>query len=363
MSNKNMQEKTFQRIKELTEMQGTSGFEHEIRTYMRKEMTPLVDEIQQDGLGGIFGIRHHEDADAPRVMVAAHMDEVGFMITQITDRGLFKVTPLGGWNPYVVSAQRFTLKTAKGEYPCISSSIPPHLLRGTAGQKSLEVTDILFDAGFDSREEAASYGVRVGDTIVPQVETIKTANGKNIISKAWDNRYGCTVVLEALEALKDEKLGHTLIAGANVQEEVGLRGSKPSVTKFKPDLFFAVDCSAADDTVTKNGTFGHLGEGTLMRIYDPGLIMLPRLKEYLLDTAETHNIPYQYFVSKGGTDAGAAHTANEGIPSTVIGVVGRYIHTHQTMFSIADYDAAQEMLIQTLRGLDQSTINTIIEGQ
>jgi glutamyl aminopeptidase len=195
MSNKNMQEKTFQRIKELTEMQGTSGFEHEIRTYMRKEMTPLVDEIQQDGLGGIFGIRHHEDADAPRVMVAAHMDEVGFMITQITDRGLFKVTPLGGWNPYVVSAQRFTLKTAKGEYPCISSSIPPHLLRGTAGQKSLEVTDILFDAGFDSREEAASYGVRVGDTIVPQVETIKTANGKNIISKAWDNRYGCTVVL------------------------------------------------------------------------------------------------------------------------------------------------------------------------
>lgn len=358
-----MEEKTFQRIKTLTEMQGTSGFEHDIRAYMRNELTPLVDEVQQDGLGGIFGIRHHEDAEAPRVMVAAHMDEVGFMITQITDRGLFKVTPLGGWNPYVVSAQRFTLKTSKGDYPCISSSIPPHLLRGTSGQKTLEVTEILFDAGFDSREEATEYGVRPGDTIVPQVETIKTANGKNIISKAWDNRYGCTVVLEALEALKEEKLGHTLIAGANVQEEVGLRGTKGAVNKFKPDLFFAVDCSAADDTVTKNGTFGHLGEGTLMRIYDPGLIMLPRLKEYLLDTAETHNIPYQYFVSKGGTDAGAAHTSNEGIPSTVIGVVGRYIHTHQTMFSIADYEAAKEMLIQTLRGLDQSTINTIIEGK
>ena len=96
-------------------MQGTSGFEHDVRAYMRKEMTPLVDEVQQDGLGGIFGIRHHENANAPRVMVAAHMDEVGFMITQITDRGLFKVTSLGGWNPYVVSAQRFTLKTAKGE--------------------------------------------------------------------------------------------------------------------------------------------------------------------------------------------------------------------------------------------------------
>jgi glutamyl aminopeptidase len=135
------------------------------------------------------------------------------------------------------------------------------------------------------------------------------------------------------------------------------------VTKFKPDIFFAVDCSAADDTVTTNGTFGHLDEGTLLRIFDPGLIMLPALKEYLLDIASTHHIPYQYFVSKGGTDAGAAHVANEGIPSSVIGVCGRYIHTHQTMFSIRDFDAAREMLIQTLKGLDRSTVDTIVKGK
>jgi len=359
----NMEDKTFQRIKELTELQGTSGFEQDIRAYMKKAMTPLVDEVQQDSLGGVFGIRENENKTAPRVMVAAHMDEVGFMVTQITARGLFEVTPLGGWNPYVVSAQRFTLQTAKGNYPCISSSIPPHLLRGTAGQKPLQVTDILFDAGFESKEEAEEYGVRPGDTLVPAVETTKTANGKNIIAKSWDNRYGCTVVLEALEALKNEKLGHTLIAGADVQEEVGLRGVKPAVTKFDPDLFFAVDCSAADDTKTTKGTFGHLGEGTLLRLYDPGLIMLPRLKEYLLDTAETHNIPYQYFVSKGGTDAGNAHTANQGIPSSVIGVCGRYIHTHQTMFNIADFEAAREMLIQVLKGLDKTTVETIIAGK
>ncbi|GKQ42628.1 glutamyl aminopeptidase [Companilactobacillus sp. RD055328] len=358
-----MNDKTFARIKELTEMQGTSGFEHEIRDYMRTEMTPLVDEVAQDGLGGIFGVRNNEDTDARRVMVASHMDEVGFMITQIKPNGLFNVVGLGGWNPYVVSAQRFTLKASNGKnFPCISASIPPHLLRGTAGQKSLEIADVLFDAGFESKEEALAFGVRPGDTVVPQVETIKTANGKNIISKAWDNRYGCSLVLEALEELQNEKLGHTLIAGANVQEEVGLRGSKPSVTKFRPDLFFAVDCSAADDTVSTEGTFGHLGEGVMMRIQDPRLITLPRLREYLLDTAESNNIPYQYFVSKGGTDAGDAHTANEGIPSSVIGVAGRYIHTHQTMFNIADYDAAKEMLIQTLKGLDKSTIDTIVAG-
>lgn len=358
-----MNDNTFTRIKELTELQGTSGFEHEVRDYMRNAISPLVDDVKQDGLGGIFGIKKNNDSDARRVMVASHMDEVGFMLTQIKPNGLFNVTPLGGWNPYVVSAQRYTLKTSTGKnYPCISASIPPHLLRGTSGQKNLEVTDVLFDAGFTSREEALEFGVKPGDVIIPQVETIKTANGKNIISKAWDNRYGCTLVIEALEALKDEELGHTLIAGSNVQEEVGLRGSKPSVTKFNPDIFFAVDCSAADDTNTLEGTFGHLGEGVMMRIQDPGLITLPRLREYLLDTAETHNIPYQYFVSKGGTDAGAAHTANMGIPSTVIGVPGRYIHTHQTMFNIADYDAAKELLIQVLRGLDKSTIDTIVSG-
>lgn len=355
-----MNEKTFQRIKELTELTGTSGFEGDIRAYMREKMTPLVDEIEQDRLGGIFGIRHAQSEGAPRVMIAAHMDEVGFMVTQITDRGLFKVSPLGGWNPYVVSAQRFVLKTAKGNYPCISSSIPPHLLRGKGAQANVQVTDILFDAGFESKEEALSFGVLPGDTIVPDVQTIMTANQKNIISKAWDNRFGCTLVLEALEALQNETLGHTLIAGANVQEEVGLRGASASVTKFKPDLFFALDCSAADDLVTKNGTFGHLGEGTLLRILDPGHILLPRFREYLLDTASTHHIPYQYFVSGGGTDAGAAHKANEGIPSTTIGVVARYIHTHQTMFSIKDFEAAREFLIQVLRGLDRSTVDTIL---
>lgn len=358
-----MEEKLFQRIKTMTELQGTSGFEEDIRQVMAKELTPLVDRVEYDGLGGVFGIRETQVEDAPRVMVAAHMDEVGFMLTHILDNGLFRVVPLGGWNPYVVSAQRFTLKTRQAEYPVISSSIPPHLLRGTSGQTSLNVADILFDAGFESKEEAESYGVRPGDSIVPKVETIKTANGKNIISKAWDNRYGCTVVLEALEALKEEELAHTLIAGANVQEEVGLRGTRPSVHKFKPDLFFAVDCSAADDINGKKDTFGHLGEGFLLRIFDPGMITLKRMREFLLDTAETNKIPYQYFVSKGGTDAGQAHLMNDGVPSAVIGVCARYIHTHQTMFNITDYAAAKEMLITVLKSLDKTTVNTIVYGK
>ncbi len=358
-----MDDKQFQRIKNLTELQGTSGFEEEIRQVMATEIKPFVDSVEYDGLGGVFGIRNSKVAEAPRIMVAAHMDEVGFLLTQILDNGLFRVVPLGGWNPYTVSAQRFTLKTRKGDYPVISSAVPPHLLRGTSGQKQLEVTDVLFDAGFESKEEAESFGVRPGDSIVPNVETILTANGKNIMSKSWDNRYGCTVVLDALEALQDTALPNTLIAGANVQEEVGLRGARTATHKFKPDLFFAVDCSAADDINGKKDTFGHLGEGFLLRIFDPGMITLKRMREFLLDTAETNHIPYQYFVSKGGTDAGQAHLANDGVPSAVIGVCARYIHTHQTLFNITDYEAAREMLITVIKSLDKSTVNTIIYGK
>lgn len=358
-----MDDKLFQRIKYLTEIQSVSGAEENMRQVMTKEMTPFVDKIEYDGLGGVFGIKKSQAENAPRIMLASHMDEVGFMVSQIQDNGLFRVVPLGGWNPYVVSAQRFTLQTKKGDYPVISSSVPPHLLRGTSGQKAVDVADILFDAGFVSKEEAESFGVRPGDTVVPEAETIMTANGKRVISKAWDNRYGCTLVLDVLEELADTELNNTLIAGANVQEEVGLRGAKVSTTKFRPDLFFAVDCSPAGDMDGKKDANGRLDDGFLLRIFDPGMIMLGRMREFIIETAEENNIPYQSFVSKGGTDAGAAHMANDGVPSAVIGVPGRYIHTHQTMFSIKDYEAAKEMVLKLLLKLDRQTVDEIIYGK
>lgn len=356
-----MNEQTFNLIKQTTEIQSTSGFEHNIRNFIRKEMTPLVDKVEQDGLGGIFGVKESQNEDAPKLMIAAHMDEVGFMVSAITEKGFFKVLPLGGWNPYVVSAQRFTLQTKKGDYPVVSSSIPPHLLRGKS-KPNIKVEDILFDAGFDSKEEAEEYGVRPGDTIVPQAETIKMANGKTLLGKSWDNRYGVTVVLEALKELKDETLPNTLIAGANVQEEVGLRGTKGAVRKFDPDVFFAVDCSPANDVTGGKEDFGKLGEGVLIRIQDPGMILSKEMRDFMIDTAETHDIPYQYFVSKGGTDAGAAHQMNNGVPSGVIGVCARYIHTHQTLFNIEDYEAAKEMVLQISRSLDKSTLETLRTG-
>lgn len=353
-------EQTLARIKRLTEASGTSGDEGNIRHIMRQEMRDFVDDLEQDGLGGIFGVKESKDADAPRIMIAAHMDEVGFMVGKILENGLMTVVPLGGWNPYVVSAQRFTLHTRKGVYPIISSSIPPHLLRGGGKQATPDVSSILFDAGFTSKKEALAYGVRPGDTIVPESETILTANQECMIGKAWDNRYGCTLVLDMLEALQGESLPCTLIAGASVQEEVGLRGIGAAVRKWQPDLFIAVDCSPAGDIYGGKDQYGALGKGFLLRVHDPGMITLKRMRYFLEDVAETHDIPYQYFLSKGGTDAGAAHMLNTGIPSAVVGVCARYIHTHQSMFHLNDYVAAKEMIIHTVKSLDKDTVTKII---
>lgn len=360
-----MDERLFKRIKELTELQGTSGNEEDIRAYLRKELTPLVDKVETDGLGGIFGIRENEDKDAPRILVASHMDEVGFMISRINKNGMFSVVPLGGWNPFVVSAQRYTLKTRNGDkYPVVSASVPPHLLRGKDGGQAIpNVSDILFDGGFESKEEAESFGIKPGDTLVPETETVLTANKKNIISKAWDNRFGVTMVLEALETLKDEKLPNTLIAGANVQEEVGLRGATVSTHMFDPDLFFAVDTSPANDLDDNPANFGRLGEGTLLRIFDPGHIMLKNMREFMEDTARDNHIKFQWYVGKGGTDAGAGHKALNGVPSTTIGVVSRYIHSHQTIGNIEDFEQAQALLLAVIRSLDKSTVDLIKYGR
>ncbi|CAM3023591.1 glutamyl aminopeptidase [Streptococcus acidominimus] len=347
----------FQKIKEVTELKGTSGFEQPVRDYLREKITPLVDEVETDGLGGIFGIRHHEDSKAPRIMVAGHMDEVGFMIKEIKEDGTFRVVELGGWNPLVVSSQRYTLHTPDGHiYPVISGSVPPHFLRGSNGNNLPQTSDIVFDAGFTSKTEAENFGVFPGSVIIPESEAVLTANQKHVISKAWDNRYSILMIPEMLEAVRDETLGHTLIAGANVQEEVGLRGAHVSTTKFDPELFFAVDCSPAGDIY---GNPGKLGDGTLIRFYDPGHIMLPNMRDFLLTTAEEAGIKYQYYPSAGGTDAGAAHLKNEGIPSTTIGVCARYIHSHQTLYAMDDFIEAQNFLQAIVKRLDRSTVDLI----
>ncbi len=356
-----MNEKTLELFKTLTELPGTSGNEHAVRQFMREQLRKYTDEIVQDKLGSIFGVKRGSET-GPTVMVAGHMDEVGFMVTSITDNGMIRFQTLGGWWSQVLLAQRIEIMTVNGPVPGVISSIPPHLLTDEQRKKPMETKNMLIDIGADDKEDAIKIGIKPGQSIVPVSSFTPMANGKKIMAKAWDNRYGCGLAIELLEELQGVSLPNILYSGATVQEEVGLRGAQTAANMIKPDLFYALDASAANDAAGNKEEFGQLGKGALLRIYDPTMVTHRGMREFVLDTAEQNNIPYQYFVSKGGTDAARVHVSNEGVPSTVIGICSRYIHTHASIIHVDDYAAAKELLVKLVKASDLTTLNTIREN-
>lgn len=354
-----MNQETLELFKTLTELPGTSGNEHDVRKFMKEQLTKYADHIVQDGLGSIFGVRKGQEDD-PTILVCGHMDEVGFLVSSITDNGMIRFQTLGGWSPQVLQAQRVKIYTDQGPVDGVIGSIPPHLLRGKSNKDEVTpIKDLLIDIGADDKEDAKKIGIKPGQPIVPVSEFTVLANPKKIMAKAWDNRYGCGLAIELLKELHGETLPNTLYSGATVQEEVGLRGARTSAYMIKPDLAFILDASAANDMTGNKNEFGHIGKGALLRIYDPTMVTHRGMREFVLDMAESNNIPYQYFVSQGGTDAGQIHLANEGIPSAVIGICARYIHSHNSMIHVDDYAAAKELLIKLVKACDKTTVETI----
>ncbi len=352
-----MNTETLELFRTLTELPGAPGFEHEVRKFVRREIEPLSDEIIQDGLGSIFGVKHGE---GPRVMVAGHMDEVGFMVTRITKTGMIHFETLGGWWSQVLLAQRVQIITDQGPVVGVIGSVPPHLLIEEQRKKPMDIKHMYIDIGADNKQDAEKIGIRPGQQIVPICPFTPMANPKKILAKAWDNRYGVGLAIELLKEVKDTKLPNQLYSGATVQEEAGLRGSKTAANLIEPDIFYALDASPANDMTGNENEFGHLGKGTLLRILDRTMITHKGLRDFILDTAETNKIPYQYFVSPGGTDAGSVHLSGKGVPSAVVGICSRYIHTHGSIVHIDDYAAAKELLIKLVKSTDQTTLNSIL---
>lgn len=353
-----MNQDTLQLFKTLTELPGAPGNEHAVRKFMRTELEKYSDEIIQDRLGSIFGIRRGPE-NGPTIMVAGHMDEVGFMVTSITENGMLRFQPLGGWWSQVLLAQRVQIITDNGPVIGVIGSIPPHLLEESQRAKPMDIKNMLIDIGADDKEDVLRIGIKPGQQIVPICDFTPMANPKKVLAKAWDNRYGCGLSIELLKEMKDEKLPNTLYSGATVQEEVGLRGAQTAANLIKPDIFFALDASPANDMSGDKSAFGQLGKGALLRILDRTMVTHKGMREFVLDTAESNSIPYQYFISQGGTDAGRVHTSNEGVPSAVIGICSRYIHTHASIVHVDDYAAAKELIVKLVKSLDQTTVKTI----
>src|SRR5690625_1070996 len=351
-----MKQETLELFKTLTELQGAPGNEHPIRSFMKEQIEPFSDEIVQDNLGGVFGVKN---GSGPKVLVAGHMDEVGFMVTKITKNGMIHFQTLGGWWSQVLLAQRVQVMTDNGPIIGVIGSIPPHNLTPEQRKKPMEIKNMLIDVGADDKEDAEKIGIKPGQAILPICPFTPMANEKKILAKAWDNRYGCGLSIELLKELQNETLPNELYSGATVQEEVGLRGAQVAANMIQPDIFYALDASPANDMSGDEKEFGQLGKGALLRIFDRTMITHRGMREFILDTAESNDIPYQYFISQGGTDAGKVHISNDGIPSAVIGICSRYIHTSASIIHVDDYAAAKELLVKLVKETDQNTVDQI----
>jgi putative aminopeptidase FrvX len=354
-------DQTLQMFKELTEAPGAPGHEHKAREVMQKFIEPYADNIQQDNIGSLIAQKKGK-TEGPKVMVAGHLDEIGFMITHITDDGFLRFQTLGGWWEQVMLAQRVTVLTRKGDIDGVIGSKPPHILPAEVRKKAIEKKDMFIDIGASSKEEAEEFGVRPGDTVVPICPFTVMKNPKMLMAKAWDNRIGCAIAIEVLKRLKEEEHPNIVYGVGTVQEEVGLRGAQTSAHMIQPDLSFAVDVGIAGDTpgVKPEEALAKMGKGPQILIFDASMIAHKGLRDFVVEVAEENNIPYQFdTVAAGGTDAGKMHLTGNGVPSLPITIATRYIHSHAAILHRDDFDNAVNLLVAVIKKLDQDAVDKI----
>jgi putative aminopeptidase FrvX len=346
----------------LVELPGVSANEKYVRKFMKSELEKVSEKIFQDKLGSIFG-GINLGKNGPKVMIASHMDEVGAMVASITDKGFIKMIPVGSISAPIMLSEHLNIVIDDGSFvPGVVGAKPPHLMRDSSSKQVSDFDDFVLDIGADSKAHAAELGVKVGQQIVFNNNYTISKDGKKIFSKAWDDRFGCGMALDILQSIDKNKIPCQLFAGANVQEEVGLRGAGTSAYMIKPDLFIAVDCSPCSDTFEDSDVGGKLGGGFMIRFYDPKCIMHQGMKAFIESTAKEHNIKYQYYKSLGGTDAAQVQLSESGVLVCTIGMPSRYIHSSTSMIHIDDYEAVKVVILAMLEQLDFNKINEIKEN-
>lgn len=343
-------------IEEITQIIGVSGNEVLVSRALQKYYKEFGFELIFDNLGSVYAVKRSKNPNAKKVMISGHLDEVGFMISKILDNGSLKILPIGGIWEQTLLAQRVRILTRDlKEVEGAICSIPPHLLSDADRKVPMKIDNMIVDIGCTTKQEVLDLGVNIGDTLVVD-GPVRFLGEKRILSKAWDNRYGCIMGLEVLDYFKDKDLPFDLYVGANVQEEVGLRGAGTAAYLIQPDLAIVLDCSPANDASGDSKANGVLGNGVLVRFLDRS--MLPNrtlIQDFELLNQEA-GIDQQYFYSPGGTDAGAIHKSNDGIPTLTVCICGRNLHTNSIVIDTHDYECARKALMNFIEKLNEEKI-------
>lgn len=344
MANESGERVPVELLKRLSETPGVSGREERVRALVIEQLRPLVDELRVDPLGNVIAVK--KGSGDRRVMLAAHMDEIGFLVKYVEEKGWLRVQPLGGFDPRVLVAQRVIVHSSNGGAlpgAFMPQNKPIHLLEGKPEAPKLE--ELYIDLGLPADE--VKRQVRIGDSVTMDRPLVQTGN--RVIAKAMDDRAGVFTMIEALRRLGQHQV--TVIAVATVQEEVGLRGATTSAYTVEPDVAIALDVTLALDTpgTPDADAVTRLGNGAAIKVFDSSQIPNYRLVEHMRQVAERNNIPHQLEVlSRGGTDAGAMQRARGGAASITLSVPTRYVHTVNEMVDLADLDATATLLARYL---------------
>jgi endoglucanase len=314
---------------------------------MFEMLKPVCDEIQVDRMENLVAVKKGKP-EAPKIMLAAHMDEVGLMVKNITKEGFIQFTKMGGIDDRILSAQKVVVFTREAAYQGIVGAKPPHIQKEEERKKILAYDDLFIDVGAQSREDAAKMGVAVGDPIAFDVKCEKIG-AECVLGKAFDNRAGCAAMVEAMKHLKDSEC--TIYAVGTVQEEIGLRGSGCAAFAVNPDLALALDVTVAGDVpgVREIDTNVKLGKGPALTVYDSGVITHPKVMRWIIDTANQAKLPLQLESGlPGSTDAARISLTRQGIPSGTLSMPARYIHSPAGIINLTDVENTVKLAVAAI---------------
>ena len=343
-------------LAKLSEAYGPSGYEDDVRKIIVNEMKKSKGKPRIDSIGNVYA-EIKGAGKGPRIMVSAHMDEVGFIVKYVEDSGFLRFGNLGSIDPRIMPAQRVLIR-GTGPVIGVIGSKPPHVLTPDEAKKAVELGDLYIDIGVSSQEEVKKLGIDLGTTGTFDAPFKHASSGSLVVGKALDNRAGCAAALKLFESLSRKPPSGTVVFAFTVQEELGMRGATVAPNSALPDVALVFESAVAADSpdVRPRDRILTVGKGPAVRVMDNSMITQRLMYEYVKKTAETHRIPYQIHINFGGaTDAGKIHLSGKGIPTGVLSTPCRYLHGPSLMLDLRDLDNLVKLAEHTV--CDMNSIN------
>lgn len=350
---------TLKLLERLANAPGPPGYEDPVRAIMVQEMKPLsAVPLRYDGMGSVVG---QLGTSGPKIMVDAHMDELGGMVRRIAPNGQLTMQMLGGWLDQALVDQRWVILGSKGPVEAVTGIRDIHVVPASERTAVFPRDTLFLDTGARTAEEAKALGLEPGDPVVPD-SPFQVLNGTdNYLGKAWDDRIGCAVLLEAMHRLAKLPHPNQIFFTATTQEEIGLRGARTAANLVRPDLGLALEGGIANDQGGHpEETQAHLGGGPGIFLYDSSAIPNRKLVRLVEDTARDKSIPLQLDLVQGyGDDSAEMQESGTGAPTLNIVTPVRYTHAHNGVVNRKDFDQTVSLLVDVLQRLDQTTVDRI----